>query len=74
MLGGLFDGLITQLHNPTALRDGAAIFRSSVEAGLILAILACGAIIVICGAMKVWNKLAEERPTAMNASLAGGNA
>ncbi len=62
MLSGLFDGLVTQYHNAPTARDGALIFKSSVEAGLILAVLACGAVIVICGAIRVWRAISADRP------------
>jgi carbon starvation protein len=60
MLSGLFDGLATQWQIAPTARDGALIFKTSVEAALILSMLACGAVIIIAGAIKVWGTMNGE--------------
>jgi carbon starvation protein len=64
MLAGLFDGLRTQWQNPAAVRNHAAMFNTSIEAGLILVMLGCAALIVASAARTIWEKLAdsESRP------------
>jgi carbon starvation protein len=46
--------LSTQLHNAQIDRNSAAIIQASVLGGLILAMLCCGAIIMIASARKIW--------------------
>ena len=71
MLHQQANGLLIQWHNPPAERNPAAIIHASVLAALIVAMLACGAIMVCAAAMRVWMVLNQGRarspvPTAVN--------
>lgn len=57
MLSMQINGLLTQLHNPPGVRNGAAIVQASVLGGLIVAMLACGTIIMFASAARVWRVL-----------------
>jgi carbon starvation protein len=71
MLSGLVSGLITQWHNPPAVRNTAVMLNTAVEAALIVIMLACGTIIVACAARTIWEKLfARQGTPALSASPA----
>jgi carbon starvation protein CstA len=57
MLSMQINGLVTQLHNPPEVRNTALIVQASVLGGLIVAMLACGTIILIASAARVWKTL-----------------
>jgi carbon starvation protein len=54
MLSMQINGIVVQLHNAPADRNTALIVQSSVLGGLILAMMTCGAIVIMCAASRVW--------------------
>ena len=54
MLAGQLDGFFTQLHNTGAARNLTAMINSGVQAALILSMLACAAVVIVAGAVRVW--------------------
>ena len=57
MLSMQINGLVTQFHNPPAVRNTVLIMQASVLGGLIVAMLACGTIILVASAVRVWKTL-----------------
>jgi len=55
MLSNQANGLLTQWHNPPAARSTTAILNALAQAGLILAMLGCGAIVIVASALRVWS-------------------
>ena len=66
MLSMQINGLLTQLHNPPGARNTALVVQASVLGGLIVAMLACGTIIMIASAARVW-KVMNGAPGASRA-------
>ena len=54
MLSTQLIGLRVQLQNPPGERSAEAIFRSGVLGGLILAMMMCGAVILLASASRAW--------------------
>src|SRR6185437_4682267 len=57
MLVRQFNGLWTQLQNPPALRNGAAMLQAIVLGGLIAAIMICGLIMMVTAAVRTWRAM-----------------
>ncbi len=55
MLAGHLDVLATQWSNPPAALRTTILINSGVQAALILAMLICGAIVVVSSAIKIWS-------------------
>jgi len=62
LLSGQFEGIRTQLTNPSGPARSAALFASSLQACLILAMLTCTAIILAAGVRRVWNVVIKQEP------------
>ncbi len=62
LLSGQFAGIRTQLGNPAGPARSAALFAATLQAGLILAMLACTAIILAAGVRRVWNAVVRREP------------
>jgi carbon starvation protein len=54
MLSMQVNGLNVQFHNPPDLRNTGLIVQASILGGLILAMMACGLIVMIASAMRIW--------------------
>jgi carbon starvation protein len=57
MLSMQINGLVTQFHNAPGARNTALIVQASVLGGLIVAMLACGTIVMLASAARVWKVL-----------------
>jgi carbon starvation protein len=71
MLSIQLNGLSTQLHNAPGARNGAAILQASVLGGLIVAMLACGAIVMLTSAARIW-KVMNAAPRRAPAMMGAG--
>jgi len=63
MLQGQLNGFLTQWHNAPDVRNWTLLVNSGVQAALILAMLACGIIVILAAAMKVWTATNGMRQT-----------
>ena len=83
-LAGLFTGISTQLNNPASPARTTALVNNTIQAGLIVAMIACAAIVVVSSLLRVRRAWGGERveatgfgavgPTATPLATAGGGA
>ena len=70
MLSTQLVGLRVQLQNPPGERSAEAIFRSAVLGGLIFAMMACGAVILLASVSRVWAVIGRGARQAQVAAVA----
>jgi carbon starvation protein len=54
-LMGLIDGITTQLGKPADQRNMTVLFNSTLQAGAIVAMLLCAAIVILGAAARIWS-------------------
>jgi carbon starvation protein len=66
VLAGLVDGIRTQLANPAGELRNKALFNSSLQAFLILALVISAAIVLLSSAARIWNRLSGEHASSQS--------
>jgi carbon starvation protein len=54
MIQGYFRGIRTQLALPAAERNVTSLFNTSIQCALVLAMLTCGAVVILGAARRIW--------------------
>jgi carbon starvation protein len=61
LLNGQIDGFLTQIRNPPDTRNGLLMFNSALQAGLIVAMLACTLTVLVASAVRIWRVFVAPR-------------